>query len=260
MSDVQIHPTAIVDPQAKLAAGVQIGPYSVIGEHVEIGPDTVIGAHVVIDGHTRLGARNKVFPWAVIGTEPKDLKYQGGATRVEIGDGNSIREFALIEAGTESGGWVTRIGNNCMVMANVHVGHDCDIADNVIMANNTLLAGHVRIESNAVLGGMCGVHQFVRIGQYSMVGGGSYIVMDVPPFCMVAGNRARTHGLNLVGLERQGFSERDVTQIKSAYKKIFRSKLTYQTARDDLLGSSNVNPQVQYLINFLDKSERGFTR
>ncbi len=255
-----IHETAIVADGAKLGTNVEIGAYSVVGPEVEIGDGTAIGPHVVIDGVTSIGCNNHIYPYAIIGTDPQDKKYEGGHTRVEIGDSNIIREFVLIKTGTESGGWVTKIGNDNLLMANAHIAHDCVLHDDIVMANNCSLAGHVEVYSHAVLGGMTGVHQFVRIGQNSIVGGGAMVVMDVPPYCMIAGNRARTYGLNTVGLERGGFSEPDIAALKAAYRTIFRSKLTFVEACAELAAAVKSNNHVAHFVDFLDNSERGFTR
>lgn len=260
LTDEHIHVTAIVDPDATLHPTVEVGPYAIIGPKVEIGEGSVIGAHVVLDGHTVLGRENKVFPYVIIGTEPQDLKYRGGDVRTEIGNHNIFREFVLVKAGTEDGGWVTRIGDHNLIMANAHVAHDCVIADNVILANNASLAGHVELESNSVVGGLSGIHQFVRIGQYAMVGGGGMVAMDVAPFCMVSGNRARMYGLNSVGLERNGFSTDDVSALRAAYRQVFRGKMNYKEAREEILGQQPINRFVQDLIEFLDNSNRGFCR
>ena len=256
----RIHFTAIIDPDAQVHPSVEVGPYAIIGPNVVLGEGTVVGSHVVLDGYTTIGLRNKIFPYAIIGTEPQDLKYRGGKVRTEIGDDNIFREFVLVKAGTEDGGWVTRIGSHNLLMANAHVAHDCQIGDNVVLANNASLAGHVVLESNSVIGGMSGIHQFVRIGQYAMIGGGGMVAMDVAPFCMVSGNRARMYGLNSVGLERAGFSADDLAALRKAYRLIFRSKMNFKEARDEILGAQNINQFVQALIDFLDHSTRGFCR
>lgn len=255
-----IHDTAIVDPDAKLHDSVKVGPYAIIGPDVKLGKDCDVGAHAVLDGITSFGSNNRIFPYAIIGTEPQDLKFRGGPVRTEIGDNNIFREFVLVKAGTEDGGWVTKIGNDNLLMANAHVAHDCILEDRIVLANNANLAGHVEIESNSVVGGMSGIHQFVRIGQYSMVGGGSLVAMDVAPYCMVSGNRARMYGLNTVGLERNGFSAKDLTALWAAYKLIFRNRMTWDEAKEQLDGASSLHPLVKNMLGFLGNSTRGFCR
>lgn len=255
-----IHPSAIVHPKAELAAGVEIGPFSVIGEHVKIGRDTRVGPHVVIDGWTEIGAACALFPFASIGSIPQDLKFRGEPSRVRIGDHNVIRESVTVNRGTEGGGGETVIGNHNLLMAYAHVAHDCRLGDHVILANAATLAGHISVGDHAVVGGLTGVHQFVRIGAHSMIGGASAVPQDIPPFTSAAGNRAKLYGLNLIGLKRRGFSEERIAQLKQAYRIIFRSKLTLkealQQARDELSASEDA----RLLIEFVESSERGVTR
>ncbi|MBF2096912.1 MAG: acyl-ACP--UDP-N-acetylglucosamine O-acyltransferase [Gloeomargaritaceae cyanobacterium C42_A2020_066] len=249
------HPTAVIHPAAQLHPTVQVGPYAVIGERVRIGPETVIGAHVVIDGHTEIGARNRIFPGAVIGLEPQDLKYAGLPTRVVIGDDNLIREYVTINRATGEAG-VTRIGNQTLLMAYAHIAHDCCIEDQVIIANSVALAGHVYVETQARISGVLGVHQFVRIGRLAMVGGMARIDRDVPPFMLVEGNPARIRFLNRVGLQRAGLGQGPVSQgLKQAYRLLYRSSLTFQEALDALTPLAAEHEPVHHLREFLIQSQ-----
>jgi UDP-N-acetylglucosamine acyltransferase len=217
----QIHPTAIVAPAARVADDVVIGPYCVIGGDVELGGGVRLAAHVVIDGRTTIGDGTRIFPFASIGLEPQDLKYQGEASSLVVGRGTTIREYVTINPGTAGGGMVTRIGDDCLLMIGAHVAHDCQLADHVIMANNATLAGHVVIEDYALLGGLCAVHQFVRIGRHAMIGGMSGVERDVIPYGQVMGNRARLTGLNIIGMQRRGFSRDEVQGLRRAYQFLF---------------------------------------
>ena len=217
----QIHPTAIVAPGAMLAEDVVIGPYCIVGEHVTLGAEVALRSHAVVDGRTTIGGGTRIFPFATIGLEPQDLKYRGEESTLIIGRNNTIREYVTMNPGTEGGGLVTRIGDNCLFMVGVHVAHDCQIANHVIMANNATLAGHVVIDDYAVLGGLCAVHQFVRIGKHAMVGGMSGVERDVIPYGQVMGNRARLCGLNIVGMQRRGFSREDIQGLRNAYQFLF---------------------------------------
>lgn len=253
-----IHPTAVIHPSAKLDPKVKIGPYAVIGANVEIEADTIIDAHVVIEGPTKIGKGNHIFSGAVIGNEPQDLKYKGGESSVEIGDNNQIREFVTINRATDTGE-VTRIGSNNLLMAYVHVAHNCILEDNIIIANSVALAGHVHIESKAVIGGVLGVHQFVHIGKMAMLGGMSRIDRDVPPFTLVEGNPCRVRTLNLVGLQRAGFTDTDLALLKKAFRIIYRSNLSLQEALEQIsLLTDNVH--VQHLCQFLQSSSTGEKR
>jgi UDP-N-acetylglucosamine acyltransferase len=232
-----IHPTAIIHPEAKLHPTVQVGPYAVIGANVKIGSDTKIGTHVVIDGVTEIGARNHIFPGAVIGMEPQDLKYDGSQTLVKIGNDNTIREYVTINRATQTPE-ATIIGNRNLLMAYVHVAHNCVLEDGVIIANGVALAGHIYIESQARISGVLGVHQFVQIGRLAMVGGMSRIDRDVPPYTTVEGNPSRVRALNLVGLKRAGFGEQDggqaLANLKKAFRLLYRSGLTWTEALEQL--------------------------
>src|SRR6266480_7805490 len=223
----QLHPTAIVAPGATLADDVVIGPYCVIGEEVVLGAGVSLKAHVVIDGRTTIGEGTRIFPFASIGHETQDLKYKGEPSSLEIGRNNTIREHVTMNPGTEGGGLVTRIGDNGLFMVGVHVAHDCQIGDHVIMANNSTLAGHVVVEDYALLGGLSAVHQFVRIGRHAMIGGMSGVERDVIPYGQVMGDRARLSGLNIIGMQRRGFSREDIHALRSAYQFLFSADGTF---------------------------------
>lgn len=247
-----IHPTAVIHPGAELHPTVQIGPYAVIGNNVKVGPGTTIGAHVVIEGLTEIGARNQIFPGAVIGSEPQDLKYEGTPTWVKIGDDNRIREYVTINRATGAGE-VTVVGSGNLFMAYVHIAHNCVIGDSVVIANAVALAGHVHIESRATIGGVLGIHQFVHIGRLAMVGGMSRIDRDVPPYMLVEGNPSRVRSLNLVGLKRAGISSSEIGELKKAFRTLYRSeyRLTQALEHLDLLSDSE---QLQHLRHFLQLS------
>lgn len=257
---MNIHPTAIVHPGAKLAADVLVGPYAVIEDNVFIGKGTKIGAHTVIKPFVEIGEYNEIYQMASIGEVPQDLKFGGEETRLVIGHRNRIREFVTLNRGTAGGGGVTSIGDDCFFMAYAHVAHDCHIGNNVILANCIQMGGHVVIEDHAIVGGMTAIHQFVRIGVHSMVGGGSAVPQDVPPYTNVTGNRAELHGLNLVGLRRRGFSEESISSIKKAYQLLFRSGLKFKEARDKVLGEVTRTPEVEHLLDFVEQSKRGICR
>jgi UDP-N-acetylglucosamine acyltransferase len=244
-----IHPTAVIHPGAELHPTVQIGPYAVIGDNVKVGPGTTIGAHVVLEGPTEIGARNQIFPGAVIGSEPQDLKYDGAPTRVKIGDDNRIREYVTINRATGAG-QETVVGNGNLLMAYVHVAHNCVLGDSVVIANGVALAGHVHIESRATIGGVLGIHQFVHIGRLAMVGGMSRIDRDVPPYMLVEGNPSRVRSLNLVGLKRTGMTAAEIGQLKKAFRTLYRSGHTPSQALEhlELLPDSE---HLQHLRRFL---------
>ena len=244
-----VHPTAIVHPDAQLHPTVQVGPYAIIGEKVTIGSQTSIGAHAVIEGPAEIGSGNRIFPGAVIGLEPQDLKYQGAASWVKIGDNNKIREYVTINRATGENE-ATVIGNNNLLMAYVHVAHNCVIEDSTILANNIALAGHVTIESQATISGVLGVHQFVHIGRLSMVGGMSRINRDVPPYVLVEGNPARVRSLNLVGLKRKGLAAPDIETLKKAFRILYRSNTAFEEALENLDLLPDSEP-LQHLRSFL---------
>lgn len=255
-----IHASAIVHHGAKLAAGVSVGPYSIIGEHVEIGEGTTIGAHVLIEGRTRIGAHNRIFAFNALGGSPQDKKYAGEATHLEIGDRNTIREYCTFNCGTVQDAGVTRIGNDNWIMAYVHVAHDCQVGNHVIFANAASIAGHVHVGDHAVLGGFTGVHQFVMIGAHAMTGGATLLLQDLPPYVMAAGNDAKPFGINAEGLKRRGFSEEQISEIRRAYKTLYRSGLGLEEARVAIAAQAKSVPELRVLVDFLDRSRRGIVR
>jgi UDP-N-acetylglucosamine acyltransferase len=251
-----IHPTAVIHPEAQLHPTVQVGAYAVIGEAVTIGPGTVIGAHVVIDGDTQIGEQNQIFTGAVIGSQPQDLKYDGGMNAVRIGNGNQIREYVTINQATHSDE-VTQIGDHNLLMAYTHVGHNCLLEDHVIIANSVALAGHIHIESYARISGVLGVHQFVRIGRLAMIGGMSRIDRDVPPYMLIEGNPARVRTLNLVGLQRSDLISAEVMQsLKKGFRLLYRSSLTLDQALDAIALLPD-NEHLAHLQQFVRKSMAG---
>lgn len=231
----RIHPSAIVDPGADLADDVEVGPYAIVGAGVVVGSGTTVGAHAVLEGPARIGRDNRIHPHAVIGGAPQDKKYRGEPTALEIGDGNTFREFTTVNRGTVQDAGVTRIGDRNWVMAYVHVAHDCVVGSNTILANTTNLAGHVEVGDWAILGGYTGVHQFCKIGAHAMTGVGTVVLHDVPPFVMASGNTAAAHGLNTEGLRRRGFDADTIALLKRAYRTLYRSDLTLQQAREQLV-------------------------
>lgn len=255
-----IHPTAIVHPNAKLGADVQVGPYSVIGEHVEIGDGTVVGPHVVIEGHTRIGKNNQIFQFNSLGSIPQDKKYKGEPMRLEIGDNNLIRECCTFNIGTVQDASVTRIGNNNWIMSYVHIAHDCVVANDTVLANNVQLAGHVHVDDFAILGGFSGVHQYCKVGAHVMVGAGCLLFQDLPPYVMVGGNPATPHGINSEGLKRRGFTSEQIMAIKRAYKTLYRSGLSLEQAVTELTAQSAEHPELKLFTEFLARSERGIVR
>jgi UDP-N-acetylglucosamine acyltransferase len=255
-----LHPTALIDPKAELHPSVSVGPYCVIGPQVRIGPDTVLGPHVVIEGDTTLGARNRIFQFASLGAIPQDLKYAGEPTRLVLGDGNQVREFATLHLGTAGGGGVTQVGDRNLFMACSHVAHDCQVGNGVIMANCASLAGHVVLQDHAVLGGLSAVHQFTRIGRHAFISGGSMVGMDVPPYCIAQGDRAQLAGLNTVGLTRQGFGDEAIARIKAAYKLLFRTGLGLREAIARLKTELGGNSEIDELVTFIESSTRGIMR
>lgn len=255
-----IHPTAVIDPSAKIADSVEVGAYSIIGAGVEIGERTWVGPHVVIQGPCKIGAENKLFQFSSIGDVPQDKKFHGETSFLEIGDRNTIREFATINRGTEDGGGTTRIGNDNWLMAYIHIAHDCQVGNNTIFANNASLAGHAVIEDFVILGGFTLVHQFCKIGQHAFCGMGSTISKDVAPYVMVNGSPAHTHGLNSEGIKRKGFSKEAIKALRDAYKTIFRSNNTVDVAKKELQPLADKFPEVKNMLTFLEKSERGILR
>ncbi len=254
----QIHPTAIVSPAARLAPDVVIGPYCIVGEQVELGAGVSLQSHVVIVGRTTIGAGTRIFPFASIGQEPQDLKYRGEESSLVIGCRNILREYVTMNPGTAGGGMVTQIGSDCLFMAGTHIAHDCRIADHVIMANNTTLGGHVVVEEYAFLGGICAVHQFVRIGRHAMIGGMSGAERDVIPYGQVIGVRAKLTGLNIIGMQRRGFSREDIQMLRNAYQYLFHAEGTFSQRVEEIARRfSGVRP-VEDVVEFIRaESSRG---
>ena len=253
-----IHPTAIVDPRARLGANVSVGAYSVIDGDVEIGDGTSIGHHAVITGHTTIGRDNRLFHFVSIGEANQDKKYQGEPTRLVIGDRNTIREYCSLNRGTIHDKGVTTIGNDNWMMAYVHIAHDCVVGSNTTIANCTQLAGHVEVGDWATLGGFTGVHQFVKIGAHVMCGVSSVVLMDIPPYVTCGGNPLAAVGVNSEGLKRRGFTAEQVANVKRAYKTLYRNGLSFADAKVAL--AEDVAPEVQVLANFLQASTRGIVR
>ncbi len=257
---MSIHPTAIIDSSARLAADVSIGPYSVIGAEVEIGEGSSVGAHALIEGPTRIGRNNRIGAYAAIGGDPQDKKYHGERSELVIGDGNTIREFVTINRGTGEGGGVTRIGDDNWMMAYVHVAHDCTIGNCTVLANNATLAGHVEIGDHVVLGGFCGVHQFCKIGAHAFAAMFAAINRDVPPFVYAAGQFAQPRGVNAEGLKRRGFSAERIAAIKRAYRTLYMSGKTLAEARVELERQAQSSEDVRAFVEFMDRSERALVR
>lgn len=259
---MNIHPTAIIDTSATLAADVEIGPYSIIGKHVTIGKGTKIGPHTVIGDWTEIGENNQIFHQASVGAPPQDLKYRGEECWTRIGNNNMIREFATIHRGTVTGHAETVVGSNNLFMAYSHVAHDCRIGNGVVMANVATLAGHVTVEDNVIIGGLVAVHQFSRIGAYAMVGGGTMVGLDILPYMIATpGKRdAKLRGLNLIGLKRRGFTEESIANLKTAYKTLFMADLKLPDALTRIKIEITNSPEVDYLLAFIDSTQRGFCR
>jgi len=260
----QIHPTAIIDPKAELHDSVSVGPYAVIGPHVRIGARCSIGAHCMIDGHTRLGDDNRIFQFASIGGPPQDKKYGGEPTGLEIGNGNTIREFVTINTGTVQDVGVTRLGDDNWIMAYVHIAHDCQLGSHLILANAVQLAGHVHLGDWAFLGGLSGVHQFVRVGAHAMTGFQTRLAQDLPPFVTAAGNPAQAQGINQEGLRRRGYSPERIGVVKQMHKLLYRQGLTLAAAREAIAelanGVADPSEDVALMQDFLAAAERGIVR
>lgn len=255
------HPTAIIDPGARLASSVSVGPYSVIGEGVELGEGCEVMSHVVLGGPMRAGSENRFFPYASVGLAPQDLKYKGEPTRLEIGDGNTFREFVTVHRGTVEGGGVTRIGSGCLLMAYVHIAHDCRIGDRVIMSNGASLAGHIEIGDEANVGPFCGIHQFCRIGAYSFLGAFTVVNKDILPYSKSTAPRpVEVLGANRLGLERRGFSAEDVADLDKALRLLCRSKLNTSQALAAIDAQGFKSAHVRALTDFVRSSERGVSK
>ena len=250
-----IHKTAIVDPKAKISSNVKIGPYSVIGPNVEINENSEVGSHVSIIGKTKIGINNKIYPFSSIGNDPQDLKFNGEETIIEIGDNNKIREYVTINPGTNGGGGITKIGNNCLFMVSSHIAHDCKVGNNVILANNVPLGGHAEIEDNVIIGGNSAVQQFTRIGRSAMIGGMCGVVRDIIPYGIAHGNRSVLQGLNLIGLRRKNIPNKEIMTLTNAYKEIFKNeKLTENL--NSLSEDFKKNDLVLEVVNFLEKDKK----
>jgi UDP-N-acetylglucosamine acyltransferase len=257
-----IHPSAIIHEGAQLADGVEVGPYVVIGNHVTIGKGTNIGPHTVIGDWTEIGENNQIYHLASVGPASQDLKYRGEECWTRIGNSNIIREFATIHRGTVTGTGETVIGNGNLFMAYSHVAHDCRIGNSVVMANAATLAGHVTLEDNVILGGLVAVHQFTTIGAHAMVGGGTLVGLDIPPYMIATLSKrdAKLRGLNLVGLKRRGFSEDTIAKLKKAYRALFMADLKLPDAIARVRAEITDSPEVDYLLAFIERSERGICR
>ena len=250
-----IHKTAIIDSNAKIAENVQIGPYTVIGPNVEIGQGTIIQSHVNITGQTKIGKNNIIYPFASIGNDPQDLKFQGEETRLEIGDNNKIREYVTINPGTKGGGGLTKVNNNCLFMVSAHIAHDCFVGNNVILANNVPLGGHAYIGDNAIIGGNSAVQQFTRVGKSAMIGGMCGVVRDIIPYGIAHGNRSVLQGLNLIGLRRKNIPNKEIMTLSDAYKEIFKN----ENLTENLSNLSNEfknNELVAEVIEFIEMDKK----
>jgi len=256
----RVHSTAIVHSAAELAPDVEIGPYSVIGPEVRIGKGTKIASHVVIQGRTTLGEENVVFPFASVGTIPQDLKYKGEPSDLSIGNRNTIREYVSLNPGTAGGGMVTRIGDQNLLMMQCHIAHDCIIGNRNVIANGATLGGHVTIEDFVIVGGLVGIHQFVRIGTSAIIGAGSMVSKDVPPYCNATGDRAKLHGLNLEGLKRRNFDRSVIAIIRKAYRIVFQSRLRTEDALKKLSVELPAIPEIERFVSFICQSQRGVCR
>ncbi len=255
-----VHPSAVVSPEATLGSGVRVGPYAIIGPGVTVGRGTTVGSHALIEGVTEIGERCQIFSHVVLGTPPQILEDRSETTRLVIGDDSVIREFGSVHRGSSKGIGATMLGRRAYIMAYAHVGHDCVLGDDVVISSQAGLAGHVEVEERAIIGGQVGIHQFVRIGKYAMVGACSAVLQDVPPFVKAQGNRAKCYGLNTVGLRRHGVSEEAVARLKKAYRLLFLSKLNTSQALEKLVEEVESCPEVEHLIRFIRTSSRGIAR
>lgn len=250
-----IHKTALIESNAKISKDVSIGAYSIIGPNVEIGEGTIIQSHVNITGNTVIGAFNNIYPFASIGNDPQDLKFEGEITKLEIGNNNKIREYVTINPGTKGGGGKTRVGNNCLFMVSSHIAHDCVVGNNVILANNVPLGGHSHIDDHVIIGGNSAVQQFTRVGKFAMIGGMCGVVKDVIPYGLVHGNRSILQGLNLIGLRRQNISNKEILILTDAYKEIFKNE-NLTSNLNNLPSELKKNELVSEMVNFLEKDKK----
>jgi len=256
----KIHPTAVIDNSAEIEEGVIVGPYAYIGEKVEIKKGTIVSPFAMIYGFSKIGENCKIFPYAVVGTPPQDISFSGEESYVIIGNNTTIREFATINRGSKKEQCKTIIGDNCLIMAYVHIAHDCVIGNNVIIVNAANLAGHVIVEDYAIIGGLVGVHQFVRIGKYAFIGGCSGVLQDVPPFAKAWGNRVKLYGINSVGLRRHNFPEETIKNLRKAYKLLLYSGLNTSQALEKIKEEIKNSPEVDYLVEFIRNSKRGICK
>lgn len=256
----KIHETAIIDPTAEIHSSVEVGPYTVIGKDVKIGKDSVIASQVCICDRVTIGEGNKIYQFASIGNDPQDLSYGGEETSTIIGDNNKIREFVTIHKGTDKSDGTTVCGSNNLFMAYVHIAHDCRVGSNIVLANGVTLGGHVEVDDHAIIGGIVPVHQFCKVGEYSMTGGGSVITMDIPPYVMAVGNRAHFYGLNLIGLRRHKFSREAIKEIKTSYDTLFRSKGTVKENMEVLKNDLPDSEYAKKFIEFIEASTRGLAK
>ena len=254
------HPTAIIDPGAELDNGVEVGPYCVIGSGVKIGRGSKIHSHAAIQGRTSLGENNVVFPFATVGSIPQDLKYRGEPSELMIGSGNTIREYVSLNPGTAGGGMVTRVGDQNLLMMYCHIAHDCIVGNRNVIANGATLGGHVVIEDFVIVGGLVGIHQFVRIGSGAILGAGSMVSKDVPPFCNATGDRARLRGLNIEGLKRRGADKAAIDAIHKAFRIVFQSKLSTASALAKVRKELPALPEIEKFVSFISQSQRGVCR
>jgi UDP-N-acetylglucosamine acyltransferase len=251
---------AVISPQADIEADVEIGPFSIIGPNVVIGSGTWVGPHVVINGPTRLGRDNKIFQFASLGDAPQDKKYQGEPTRLEIGDRNVVREFVTVNRGTIHGDGVTRIGNDNLLMAYVHVAHDCRLGNQIVLSNVATLGGHVEIGDFAILGGLSAVHQFTKVGAYCFIANNAAVTRDVPPYVMAVGQPAAPHSVNAVGMKRRGFSDEQIRNVRRAYRVLYRSGLKLKTALEELDRAALTQEEIRPFVEFIRRSSRSIVR
>jgi UDP-N-acetylglucosamine acyltransferase len=255
-----IHPTAVVSPRARLGQDCFVGPYCIVGDDVTLGDGVRLDSHSVVEGRTSIGAGTHVFPFVSIGLAAQDLKYGGEASETKIGQRNQIREFVTIHRGTSGGGMLTQVGDDCLIMAQAHIAHDCRIGDGVIMANAATLAGHVSIEDRANVGAYSGVHQFCRVGREAYIGGYSVVVKDALPFALTVGNHARCYGLNVTGMKRRGYSREVINALHHAFHLLLSSKLNTSQALAKIRDEIKDSQEVEFLVEFIESSERGVTK
>ena len=255
-----VHPSAIVDSRAEIDSDVEIGPYCVIGAAVKIGKGTRVHSHAVVEGRTTLGEGNVVFPFAAVGTAPQDLKYRSEPSELVVGNRNTIREYASLNPGTSGGGMVTRVGDQNLLMMHCHIAHDCIVGNHNVIANGATLGGHVVIEDFVIVGGLVGIHQFVRIGNGSIIGAGSMVSKDVPPYCNATGDRAKLHGLNTEGLKRRGVDKAVIELLRRAYRLAFNSKLRTEDALNRIRKEIPLVPEIETFVTFIARSQRGVCR